>query len=236
LNHRVKATIVVKRRHQIRAWNWGSFRIRTNHDHRGGSGGHLLYRRGPCRGRLRPRPSIAVRENLVSRDAAHVRVRFREGDRGRTRSEVMTMGSEESGPRRYRRHGGACLRRVRLRRIQQQKRAPPTRRPATPQLACVERCSREASADRPQLHVDCRRRPRATRTSPHPDKPGWWRGSGRRTLGLVLNTAPRWPPPRWPSEPGSDPRGSDAIRRSRSSSFQPNCEEPPNAICLKRLL
>ena len=49
------------------------------------------------------------------------------------------MGSEESGPRRYRRHDGACLRRVRLRRIQHQQREPTTRRPAT-RVAWVEPC------------------------------------------------------------------------------------------------
>ena len=54
---------------------------------------------------------------------------------------------------------------------------PPNRRPATTQLACVERCSIEVAAAA-DLHVECRRRPSATGTSPHPDKPGWWRGAG----------------------------------------------------------
>ncbi len=100
---------------------------------------------------------------------------------------------------------------------------------ATAELASVERCS--APATRPpqtaappprslpawsdvqsrlrpfaRLHVESYRRPRASETSPHPDKPGWWRGSGRRTPGLVLNTAPRWQAPWWPSGPGGSPR------------------------------
>ena len=153
----------------------------------------------------RPIPAQPIHRRtgwLVLRDDAHVRFRFRECDSGRTRSEATTMGSEESGQRSYRRHGGACLRRTMFstRNARPQPAAPPPR--SLPAWSDVHaRCPLIAG-----LHVECRRRPRATGTSPHPDKPGWWRGSGRRTLGLVLNTAPRWQAPWWPLGPGRRPR------------------------------
>jgi hypothetical protein len=58
--------------------------------------------------------------------------------------------------------------------VQHQKRFPRKRSPATTLLASVERCSSDIAAAA-NLHVECRCQPSAVRTSPHPDKPGWWR-------------------------------------------------------------
>jgi len=64
----------------------------------------------------------------VSRDDAHF-VRFRECDSRQTPSKPTTMGTEGSGQRMYRRHGGACLRRAMFstRNASPQSAAPPPR-------------------------------------------------------------------------------------------------------------
>jgi len=59
--------------------------------------------------------------------------------------------------------------------VQHQKRFPQKRSSSTTLLVSVERCSSDI-APAANLHVECRCRPSAVRTSPHPDKPGWWRG------------------------------------------------------------
>ena len=75
----------------------------------GGSGGkHFSASSVPQPIQVRP---MVRWEGRVSRDDAQV-VRFRECDSGQTPSKPTTMGTQGPGQRRYRRHGGACLRRA----------------------------------------------------------------------------------------------------------------------------
>jgi len=124
-------------------------------------------------------------EGPLSRDDMHV-VRFRKcGSRIDTKSPAdddenrRIWPTEVSPPRRSLPPSSD---------VQHRRRVCPNRRPATTQLACVERCFKRG----------CRRRQTPRRvppptaclreTSPTRNKPGWWRGSGTRTLGSGSET------------------------------------------------
>jgi hypothetical protein len=92
------------------------------------------------------------------------------------RSRTDSIGGDDDGQRRIRPTEVSASRRSLppSNDVQHQKRAPPTRRPPPRSLPAWS----DVHARRPLiagLHVDCRRRPRATGTSPHPDKSGKWR-------------------------------------------------------------
>ncbi|GEM_PF-1645975 len=142
----------------------------------------------------------------VSRDDAQV-VRFRECDSRQTPSKPTTTGTEGSGQRMYRRHGGACLRRAMFSTRNASPNPPPRHHAA---------CLRGAMFNRGWRRCQSRRRvPPPTECHGNiapPGRAGRWRGSGRRTPGLVLNTAPRRQAPWWPSGSGRLPSQACCVR------------------------
>jgi len=131
-----------------------------------------IFRRAPSRGGFRSRPRIAGMAWFGARARTFVDSGNAIADRRLERQTIM--GTEGLGPRRSCHHGGACLRRAMF-----------SPRNASPESVSPPPCSLPAWSDvqatlppPPICTSSAANRPSAAKTSPHPDKPRWWRGAG----------------------------------------------------------